>query len=226
MGRAPLDRVLERRYSEERVQDDYAKVAWFYNLWSRLTESKAARKELELAGIRNGEHILEVAVGTGRVFAELVRRNSNGSTEGIDLSESMLRRARRLMTGVPGERYQLHTGTAYDLPFASHSFDLLVNNFMLDLLPEEDFVKILSEFRRVLKPDGRIVLSTMTFGRTWYSKIWDRIAAQFPGLMTGCRPVAISGYLKQAGFGDVQSVYISQNTFPAEVIRARPGHSN
>jgi ubiquinone/menaquinone biosynthesis C-methylase UbiE len=214
--------ILPRRFSEHEVRDDYAKVAWFYNLWSRLTESKAARVELQLAGIKDGEQVLEVAVGTGRVFSEIVRRNGAGHSEGIDLSESMLRRARHVMRAVPHDRYELRTGSAYKLPFESHTFDLLVNNFMLDLLPAEDFATILSEFRRVLKPEGRIVLSTMTFGRAWYNRIWDWIATHIPSLLTGCRPVAMTPYLDRAGFDAVASKYISQNTFPAEVILARP----
>jgi ubiquinone/menaquinone biosynthesis C-methylase UbiE len=221
-----VHRILPRQFTDDTTKDAYSKVAWFYNFWSWLTESSATRVVLELAKIRSGERILEVAVGTGLVFAEIVRRNTTGRSEGLDVSESMLRRAERLMKDFPNERYELRAGTAYKLPFDSHTFDLLVNNFMLDLLPEEDFVTILSEFRRVLKPDGRIVLSTMTFGRRWYNRIWHWIAARMPSLLTGCRPVTLGPYLAQAGFRSAESVYVSQNTFPSEVVTARAARRN
>ncbi len=221
LGVFRMNTVLQRDFTESSVRDSYSKVAWFYNVWSRLTESKAAQKVLELAEIRDGERILEVAVGTGLVFAEVVRRNKNGVTDGVDVSPSMLRRAERLMKGYSEEHYHLHVGNAYKLPFDSSTFDLVINNFMLDLLPEDDFIAVLSEFRRVVKPGGCVVLSTMTFGKSWYNKIWHWIAKHFPSLLTGCRPVTMTPYLLRAGFESIASVYVSQNTFPSEVLRAK-----
>jgi len=214
------NRTLARKTTEGDVVDSYSKVAWFYSLWSSLTESRAARKVIELADIQDGEHILEVAVGTGPVFAEIVKRNSSGITNGLDLSPAMLARAERRMKGQSDQHYTLSIGSAYKIPFEANTFDLLINNFMIDLLPEPDFPKILSEFHRVLKPGGRIVLSTMTFGRRWYSRFWDWLAKNFPSLLTNCRPVAMSPFLAAAGFESISSVYLSQNTFPSEVLKA------
>ncbi|MGA9121016.1 MAG: methyltransferase domain-containing protein [Bacteroidota bacterium] len=220
-----MDRILPRNFNENAVRDSYSKVAWFYNIWSRLTESDAARKVVELAEIRDGERILEVAVGTGLVFVELLRRNEHGLTDGLDVSPSMLRKAERLVKNYPGEHYRLHSGSAYRLPFDSNTFHLVINNFMLDLLPESDFVPVLSEFHRVLKPGGRVVLSTMAFGKSWYHRVWMWAAKYLPSLLTGCRPVGMAPYLNKAGFGAIESESLSQNTFPSEVLRARkPGN--
>ncbi len=213
--------ILTREFAENKVRDEYSNVAWFYNFWSWLTESKSAKKVLELAQIQSGERILEVAVGTGVMFAEIVRRNENGVTEGIDVSPSMMAKADERMKKFPKGRYRLQIGSAYKLPFDSNTFDLLVNNFMIDLLPEKDFPLILSEFNRVLKPSGRIVISTMSFGKRWYHKMWFWISKHFPKLMTGCRPISIKNYLTQAKFDSVESIFISQNTFPSEVLRAK-----
>lgn len=199
----------------------YSRVAWFYNAWSRLTESKSSKKVMEFAAIQGGERILEVAVGTGLTFAEIVRFNSKGLNYGIDISESMLAKAKQLMKGFPEECYHLQIGNARRLPFDANTFDLVVNNFMLDLLPEEEFEAVLGEFGRVLRPGGRMVLSTMTFGRKWYNGIWQWIAEHFPSLLTGCRPVFVDHYLEQSGFEIVQSAYVSQNTFPSQVLKAR-----
>ncbi len=92
---------------------------------------------------------------------------------------------------------------------------------MIDLLPEKDFEKILSEFYRVIKPSGRAVISTMAFGQKWYNKFWYWIARKLPDLLTGCRPVSIVHNLKEVGFIIEKTEQISQNTFPAEVIGAR-----
>ncbi len=212
--------VLQRTLSEENVKDSYSKIAGFYNFWSWLTESKATEKVIELAQIRDGEQILEVAVGTGLVFAEIVERNPNGRNEGINVSPVMLSRAQRYLKNHDEDSFHLQAGDAYQLPFEENTFDLIINNFMLDLLPETDFVTVLSEFNRVLKPSGRVVISRMAFGRKWYNKIWQWIAKHFPSLLSGCRPVSMYDHLGKAGFGNIKSEYLSQNTFPSEVLRA------
>jgi ubiquinone/menaquinone biosynthesis C-methylase UbiE len=214
------EKTLNRSFSENDVQDSYAKVAWFYDCWSWLTESKAARKVIEIARIEDGEHILEVAVGTGLVFKEILKRNPNGVNAGTDLSSSMLSRAQKRLRKLNNKNYKLEIGNAYQLPFADNTFNLVINNFMIDLLPEEDFAIVLAEFYRVLKPNGRAVISTMAFGVKSYNKIWHWLARNFPALLTGCRPVSIAPNLNAVGFTIGKKEQISQNTFPAEVIEA------
>ena len=215
--------ILPRNFSETRVKDFYSRVAWFWDFWSWLTESKAGERVIELAQIRDGEQILEVAVGTGSLFEEIVKRNKSGRSVGIDISPSMLSHAEKRLRNFDRNSFHLQIANAYQLPFEARNFDLIINNFMLDLLPEGDFVAILSEFSRVLKPSGRVVISTMAFGRKWYNKMWDRIARQFPSLLTGCRPVSMHEYLAIAGYHNIRSEYLSQNTFPSEVLRAEKG---
>ena len=176
-----------------------------------------------MAEIQDGEEILEVAVGTGWVFAEIVKRNKSGWNVGIDISPSMLSHAEMRLRNFDRKCFELRIGNAYQLPFEENKFDLIINNFMFDLLPESDFVAILSEFNRVLKSSGRVVISTMAFGGKWYDRIWHWIAKQFPSLLSGCRPVSMHDYLATAGFGSVTVGNLSQNTFPSEVVRAEGG---
>jgi ubiquinone/menaquinone biosynthesis C-methylase UbiE len=211
---------LDRKFSKNEVADSYAKVAWFYDFWSWLTESTAAKKVIEFAEIEDGSSILEVAVGTGLVFKEILQRNPNGLNNGIELSPSMLSRASGRMSKLNKSNYTLEVGNAYHLSFKDNSFDVVVNNFMIDLLPEKDFDKILAEFYRVIKPSGSVVISTMAFGQKWYNKFWHWVARKLPDLLTGCRPVSISENLVEVGFTIKKKVQISQNTFPAEVIMA------
>lgn len=212
--------TFKRRYSEEKTRKAYSRVSRIYNLWSRLFETKTARRVIELAQIENGETILEAAVGTGALFEKIVIINKNGLTEGVDLSPDMLSLAEKRMENFPGNSFRLQTGSVYNLPFDDSKFDLIINNYMFDLLPEEDYPKILSEFSRVLKKGGRVVISTMTFGGTWYNKPWVKIAEWFPSLMTECRPIHLGEYIKNTGFNIVTTQQLSQNTFPSEVIKA------
>jgi len=219
------EKTLNRKFSENKVKDSYTKVAWFYDIWSLLTESKAAKKVIALANIKDGESILEVAVGTGLVFKDILKRNLSGTNKGIEISPSMVSRAKKRLHKLDRSNYTLEIGNAYQLPYQDNSFDLVINNFMLDLLPEEDFAGVLSEFYRVIKPSGRAVISTMAFGEFWYNKFWYWVARKFPDLLTGCRPVSIVHSLEDVGFTVGQIVQISQNTFPAEVVEATKNNS-
>jgi demethylmenaquinone methyltransferase / 2-methoxy-6-polyprenyl-1,4-benzoquinol methylase len=213
---------LQRSFSEESTKYSYSKVAWFYNYWGRMTETKAHQKVLELAKIKDGESILEVGMGTGTFFLKIVEQNPQGHNAGIDLSPAMLSRAEKLLKKrSPDSHFNLSIGSAYELPFNDQTFDLVVNNFMLDLLPEADFGKVLKEFRRVLRPGGRVVLSTMAFGDRWYHGFWRWLAKALPSLLTGCRPVSLHRYLEEVGFKDIFTARISQNTFPSEVSLAQ-----
>ena len=214
-------RILEREFDSTKIQLDYNKVAWFYNLWSRLTESKAAKYVIESAEIKNGETILEIACGTGVVFEQIVKRNPNGKNTGIDLSPAMLDKAKKRLSKLNNANYKLIEADALNLNFKEETFNVIINNFMIDLMPVEFFDKLAKEFYRLLKSDGIVVLSTFSFGKKKINKIWIWIAKRFPGLLTGCRPVSFREYLINAGFEIEKDFEISQNTFPSEVIKAR-----
>lgn len=213
--------ILPRHYSEVQIKKQYARVAWFYDAWSRLTEDRAQKRLLQLTRIENGSQILEVAVGTGRLFEKLVEQNAGGMNEGIDLSPSMLAYAKRRMLhcGQVGA-YHLQQGSAYELPFTSDRFDLLFSTYMLDLLPAEDYPRLLGEFLRVLKPGGKLAIAYFAPGHHWANQVWPWLAEHFPGLLTGCRPVDLRPVLKQLGVEIIHHESISQNTFPSDIIIA------
>jgi ubiquinone/menaquinone biosynthesis C-methylase UbiE len=202
--------ILPRNYSSQTMKNQYARVAWFYDFWSRLTEDRALTKLLQLADIKDGCRALEVAVGTGRLFDRLVARNPSGRNEGIDLSPDMLVHARRRLARlkVAGSN-RLQEGSAYNLQFESESFDVLFNTFMLDMFPETDFPRVLGEFKRVLKPGGKLALAYFSHGRTRANHFWVWIAKHFP------TPV------RQAGFEILHQEEISQSTFPSTIVLAR-----
>jgi ubiquinone/menaquinone biosynthesis C-methylase UbiE len=204
--------------SREEARLTYARLARAYDAWGILTESKAADTALQAARIRDGEAVLEVAVGTGRLFARIVAANPSGRNEGIDLSAEMLAGAKKRLKS-SATAYRLQVADAYVLPFEGKTFDLVVCNYMFDLLPEQDMPLVLDEFLRVLRPGGRAVITSWTPARHWYSKPWDWLIRVAPGALEGCRPISIGQAVRQAGFVNVTEHYVTQLTFPSVVVR-------
>jgi ubiquinone/menaquinone biosynthesis C-methylase UbiE len=212
--------ISAAKLKKPEVVEVYSQTAWIYDVWGTLTETRARHRAMELARIRSGEVVLEVAVGTGLTFREILRANPDGENMGIDLTPAMLHKAEQRAAKTGRRNYQLSPGDAYHLQFSEGRFDLLVNNFMFDLLPEMDFSEVLAEFKRVLKPGGRILLVNMTKAEHFYQKIYEGIYQLNPRWLGGCRGVLLASYVQQAGFTDVRRETVRQFGFPAEILTA------
>src|SRR5438874_3800964 len=107
---------------------------------------------LPLAGSAN-QRVLDVGCGTGFLafrFAEL-----GHTVTGIDLSPQMIDRARR-KTEQAGQKIEFRVGDAAALDCADDSFDLVVARHVIWNLPDPE--RGLTEWLRVLRPGGRLVL--------------------------------------------------------------------
>jgi len=211
---------LDARISQAEIAGIYNSLAWVYDLWGNLTESKARNRALALAEIRNGQHILEVAVGTGLAFFEIVKRNPDGTNIGIDISANMLKKASKRLKGLSGSHYTLKKGSAFDIDSEDAQFDVLINNYMFDLIAFDQMDAVLMEFKRALKKGGKLVLVNMTLGEKLGSGIYDLIYRVSPRLMGGCRGIRLSEKLKAHGFHIKRREYHQQCWFPSEVILA------
>jgi ubiquinone/menaquinone biosynthesis C-methylase UbiE len=214
------ENILDARISQSQIGSMYDKIAPIYDIWGKLTESQARNRALELSEIKDGQAILEVAVGTGLAFYEIVKRNPNGTNIGIDLSPGMLGKAKNRVSKLSESNYSLDVGNAFGLSNEDESIDTLVNNYMFDLISFEDMDKILLEFRRVLKTDGKLILVNMTEGERFGSKIYDVIYNISPKTMGGCRGIKLTEKLQQYGFNVAAREYFQQMLFPSEVILA------
>lgn len=107
---------------------------------------------LALAGDVAGRRILDAGCGSGPLFAEL--RAKGAVVSGFDQSAGMIEHARRLL----GADADLRVADLTDpLPFPDAEFDDVVASLVLHYL--RDWEPVLAEFRRVLKPGGRLIAS-------------------------------------------------------------------
>lgn len=117
------------------------------------------RRLVELAQIPAGAQVLDVATGRGAVFFPTAQAvGLGGYVTGIDLSERMVEETSRELTRRGITNGEIRQMDAEHLLSPDHTFDYLVSGFSLFFFPHLDAA--LAEFRRVLKPSGRIAVST------------------------------------------------------------------
>lgn len=211
---------MDARVPQSRIPHLYDAMSKTYDIWGKIAESRVRNRTIELADIIDGQKVLEVAVGTGLTFYEIVKRNPNGANTGVDISEGMLKKAQKRLLPLAGANYQLRMGNAFNLEEETEHFDVLVNSYMFDLIAFKDMDAILREFRRVLKKDGKLILVNMTKGRSFGSGIYSLIARLSPKAFGGCRAVDLSDKLQQNGFEIKTREYHQQLLFPSEIILA------
>lgn len=212
--------ILEARHNHQEIIEKYDRIASIYDLFGILMESKARQRALEIADIRDGERVLEVALGTGLNFVEILKRNARGWVDGVDVSAKMLKKAEKRIAKTGQKNYKLHLCDCRQLPFEAERFDVVMSEYLLDILPVDDFIPILNEFGRVLKQGGRLIMVHMTKSEKPWNRFYEGIYKLKLPLLAGCRGVWAKPFVEAAGFEGFSREFVSQMGFPSEIVRA------
>lgn len=142
---------------QRRVQQygwDYSSP-YYEKGWQRQLRP-AQENLIEIANVKEGEHVLDISCGTGLVtfpLSQLVGRD--GKLMGVDLSERMLEKAAREAKKLNVSNATFHHMDAEELDIPDSQFDVAINSLGLMYYPDPD--KAIEEMYRVVKPGGRAV---------------------------------------------------------------------
>ncbi|BAZ23645.1 hypothetical protein NIES4073_45340 [Kalymmatonema gypsitolerans NIES-4073] len=140
--------------TETTVRKQYDQLAAVYDVRWRSYIANTLSFLKTWAEISPLDTVLDVACGTGEFERLLLTEYSSQQIVAIDISEKMLAIARLKCSAYPQVSFQ--TANASALPFDNNSFDVIVSANSFHYF--DDPLAALKEMRRVLKPDGKVII--------------------------------------------------------------------
>ena len=121
------------------------------------TDLSWRRKVIKMVANKNPNNILDIATGTGDLAIQFAEKTQIPSIVGLDLSEGMLKVARKKIIGSSlVDKVEFLKGDSEELPFQDNSFEAITVSFGIRNF--ENLEKGLSEIKRVLTPGGIFVI--------------------------------------------------------------------
>jgi demethylmenaquinone methyltransferase / 2-methoxy-6-polyprenyl-1,4-benzoquinol methylase len=206
--------VESGRLPAEGVQRMFDRIAPVYDAMNRVMTmglDQRWRRKTIAAAVRPGDRVLDACCGTGDL-AVAARKAGAAEVVGVDFSARMLERARRKAPGV-----EFVQSDVLRLPFEDASFDAVVVGFGVRNV--DDLDACLREFRRVVRPGGRLGILEITqprgplalFYKLWFDRIVPLLGRVLPGgdaytyLPASVRrfpaPEALADLIETRGFG-------------------------
>jgi len=143
--------------------------------------------------IGSGDRVLEVGVGTG-INVGLYPRDC--AVTGIDLSSSMLEKARERIANKGVRNVRLMEMDAANLKFADGSFDIVYAPYVISVVP--DPVSVAREMRRVCRPGGRIVILNHFRSKSRIGASLERMISPFTRYLGFKSDLDLQAFLVQA----------------------------
>lgn len=189
-----------------------------------------AERLLDLAAVRPGTRVLDVACGTGIVARQAAAKvGVGGSVVGTDLNEGMLEVARAVAAYAPSG-IEWHAADAAEQPLPDGSFDLVCCQQGLQFFPDRP--PVLREMHRVLAPDGRVALGVWraidhqpvfaAFVAALEQHAGPETAALMRRPFSGPDRDGLRKLLADAGFGETQvhiGGFLARFASPGEFLR-------
>ncbi len=209
--------------AKKKAAATYNAAADFFDHPANTFWDRYGRRTIELLGLGVGDRVLDVCCGSGASAIPAAQAvGPEGSVVGIDLAENLLELARTKASRDGLTNVQFEPGDMTALRFEDDSFDAVVCVFGIFFVPDMEVA--LRELKRVLRPSGRIAITT--WGPRLFEPVntvfWNSVRELRPELYKGfnpwdriCNDDALSTLLAEGGFRRIQ-VRAERNSQPIE----------
>jgi demethylmenaquinone methyltransferase/2-methoxy-6-polyprenyl-1,4-benzoquinol methylase len=159
-----LDQELRRYYARRAPEYDdwYQRRGRYDHPESNLIWQTELGRLKHLARHFGSGRVLDIACGTGYWTRWIASNPQVAEVVALDQSVEMLEQTANRLRGV-GLQATMLRGDAYALPFADQSFDRCFSGFFLGHVLPDRLWRILAEMRRVLRPDGALLVFDSLF---------------------------------------------------------------
>jgi SAM-dependent methyltransferase len=173
----------------------------YMGVWSRPLGAALAAA----AGIKPGDHVLDVGCGTGALTETLVARAGPAAVAAVDPSETLVAACHAATPGA-----DVRQASAERLPFPDDTFDVTLSQLVVNFM--SDAPAGVREMRRVTRPGGVVASCTWDYreGMTMLRVFWDAAVSVDPSApdeseMRYCSPCELESLWLDVGIGDVSS---------------------
>lgn len=156
-----------------------------------------------LASIQEGETILDLGSGGGfDCFLAAAETGVNGSVIGVDMTPSMISKARENADKGKYHQVEFRLGEIENLPVADSAIDVIISNCVINL--STDKARVFEESFRVLKPGGRLAISDVVASAELPDSIRNDLQL-YSGCMAGASHISeLQEILENTGFNNIR----------------------
>lgn len=199
-------RAIDRRFtSRGAITAYFDKISGVYDLMSDDAEASVRERALQILDARPNERILEIGCATGHATIEIAQSiGSAGHVDALDISPRMMRQTEANVHAMElQDQVSFVIGDATRIPVEGPSYDAVYTSFTVELLEPTELPVALKEIRRVLRPEGRLVVvcfhDTTADPDEMEKKLSECQHQRLPNF-AGCHPICLATALEQAGF--------------------------
>ena len=156
-----------------------------------------------IAGLSAGETVVDLGSGGGfDVFLAAREVGENGKVIGIDMTPTMISKARNNAEKANFENVEFRLGEIEFLPIADNTVDVIISNCVINLSPNK--VQVFSDAYRILKSGGRLAISDVVASCEMPEEMKND-PALYAGCMAGASLIhELESYMQDAGFKEIK----------------------
>lgn len=160
---------------------------------------------IAIAELKAGETVLDLGSGAGiDVFIAANKVGPEGRVIGVDMTEEMIDKANAIAKNSGYENVEFRLGEIEKLPADDGSVDTVISNCVINLAPDKS--RVFREAYRILRPQGKLVVSDMVAGQALSDEMRNNLDAWAGCIAGALEQEEYLGKIKEAGFRDLQVV--------------------